>query len=49
MVTMLSAGDLGFGILLGFSLTIPPGPMNALIAARSVHSLRPVRSLAWER
>jgi threonine/homoserine/homoserine lactone efflux protein len=31
---------LAFGIVLGFSLTIPPGPMNALIAARSVVSLR---------
>jgi threonine/homoserine/homoserine lactone efflux protein len=39
-VTMLAVDDLGFGILLGFSLTIPPGPMNALIAARSVRSLR---------
>jgi threonine/homoserine/homoserine lactone efflux protein len=29
-----------FGLALGFSLTIPPGPMNALIAARSVVSLR---------
>jgi threonine/homoserine/homoserine lactone efflux protein len=28
------------GLALGFSLTIPPGPMNALIAARSVRSLR---------
>ncbi len=25
----------GFGLLLGFSLVVPPGPMNALIAARS--------------
>jgi threonine/homoserine/homoserine lactone efflux protein len=31
---------LGVGLLLGFSLTIPPGPMNALIAARSVRSFR---------
>jgi threonine/homoserine/homoserine lactone efflux protein len=29
-----------FGLLLGFSLTIPPGPMNALIAAQSVVSMR---------
>lgn len=28
------------GFALGFSLTIPPGPMNALIAARAVRSLR---------
>jgi len=31
---------LAFGLLLGFSLTIPPGPMNALIAAQSVRSMR---------
>jgi threonine/homoserine/homoserine lactone efflux protein len=31
---------LAFGLLLGFSLTIPPGPMNALIAAQSVVSER---------
>jgi threonine/homoserine/homoserine lactone efflux protein len=31
---------LAFGLLLGFSLTIPPGPMNALIAAQSVASVR---------
>jgi len=31
---------LGFGIALGFSLAVPPGPMNALIAARSAGSLR---------
>lgn len=29
-----------FGMALGFSLTIPPGPMNALIASESVRSLR---------
>jgi len=29
-----------FGIALGFSLTIPPGPMNALIASQTVRSLR---------
>jgi threonine/homoserine/homoserine lactone efflux protein len=28
------------GLALGFSLTIPPGPMNALIAHRSMRSLR---------
>lgn len=28
------------GMVLGFSLVIPPGPMNALIAVRSVRSLR---------
>lgn len=32
--------DFGFGILLGFSLTIPPGPMNAFIASQSVRSFR---------
>jgi len=31
---------LGFGLALGFSLTIPPGPMNAFIVARSVRSFR---------
>jgi threonine/homoserine/homoserine lactone efflux protein len=30
--------DLAFGVALGFSLTIPPGPMNLFIAARSVRS-----------
>jgi threonine/homoserine/homoserine lactone efflux protein len=29
-----------FGLVLGFSLTIPPGPMNAFIASQSVGSLR---------
>ncbi|MGI0070610.1 MAG: LysE family translocator [Thermoplasmata archaeon] len=29
-----------FGLALGFSLVIPPGPMNALIASRSVETLR---------
>ena len=29
-----------FGALLGFSLTVPPGPMNALIAARAANSWR---------
>jgi len=32
--------DLAFGLALGFSLTIPPGPMNAFIASRSVRSFR---------
>jgi threonine/homoserine/homoserine lactone efflux protein len=31
--------EVGVGLLLGFSLTVPPGPMNALIASRSVRSL----------
>lgn len=31
---------IGFGCLLGFSLAVPPGPMNALIATRSVASWR---------
>jgi threonine/homoserine/homoserine lactone efflux protein len=37
---MAFAYVLGFGLLLGFSLTIPPGPMNALIASQSVASVR---------
>lgn len=37
-MSILSA--LGFGLVLGFSLTIPPGPMNALMAARAVTSFR---------
>jgi threonine/homoserine/homoserine lactone efflux protein len=32
--------DLGFGLLLGFSLAVPPGPMNAFIASQSVRSFR---------
>lgn len=32
--------DLAFGVLLGFSLAIPPGPMNAFILARAVRSFR---------
>jgi threonine/homoserine/homoserine lactone efflux protein len=32
--------ELLVGLVLGFSLTIPPGPMNAYIAAQSVRSLR---------
>ena len=40
MFSLEIAFAFGFGLALGFSLTIPPGPMNALIAARSVVSLR---------
>ncbi len=40
MVSLEIAFAFVFGLALGFSLTIPPGPMNALIAARSVASLR---------
>ncbi len=29
-----------FGLALGFSLTVPPGPMNALIASRAARSVR---------
>jgi len=32
--------EVAFGLLLGFSLTIPPGPMNAFIAAQAVRSFR---------
>jgi threonine/homoserine/homoserine lactone efflux protein len=32
--------EVGVGLLLGFSLTVPPGPMNAFIASQSVRSLR---------
>ncbi len=32
--------SLVFGMVLGFSLTIPPGPMNALIASETVTSVR---------
>ncbi len=32
--------ELLFGLVLGFSLTIPPGPMNAFIASQAVRSLR---------
>ncbi len=32
--------ELGAGLVLGFSLTIPPGPMNAFIAAETVRSWR---------
>jgi threonine/homoserine/homoserine lactone efflux protein len=31
--------ELALGLALGFSLTIPPGPMNAFIASRAVRSL----------
>ena len=34
------AYELGAGVVLGFSLTIPPGPMNAYIASQSVRSRR---------
>ncbi len=37
----MSAGyEIGVGLLLGFSLTVAPGPMNALIASQSVRSWR---------
>jgi threonine/homoserine/homoserine lactone efflux protein len=32
--------EVGAGLLLGFTLTAPPGPMNALIASQAVRSLR---------
>ncbi len=32
--------ELAFGLVLGFSLTIPPGPMNAFIVSQSVRSFR---------
>jgi threonine/homoserine/homoserine lactone efflux protein len=32
--------EVGVGLLLGFTLTAPPGPMNALIASQAVRSLR---------
>jgi threonine/homoserine/homoserine lactone efflux protein len=35
-----AVGLLLIGVALGFSLTVPPGPMNALIASRSSHSVR---------
>ena len=37
---MAYAYSLLLGLVLGFSLTIPPGPMNALIASQTVRSLR---------
>jgi threonine/homoserine/homoserine lactone efflux protein len=36
----LSVFELAFGLFLGFSLTIPPGPMNAFMASQSVRSFR---------
>lgn len=35
---MAAVNGILFGLALGFSLTIPPGPMNALIASQSVRS-----------
>lgn len=35
---MSAPSELLLGLILGFSLTLPPGPMNALIAAQSVRS-----------
>ena len=32
--------ELAFGLVLGFSLAVPPGPMNAFIAAQAVRSFR---------
>ncbi|HTP54082.1 MAG TPA: LysE family transporter [Thermoplasmata archaeon] len=32
--------NLGFGLALGFSLTVPPGPMNAVIASAAARSSR---------
>jgi len=32
--------ELAFGLVLGFSLTVPPGPMNAFMASQSVRSFR---------
>ena len=37
---MNEAYEVVLGLALGFSLTVPPGPMNALIASRAVRSLR---------
>jgi threonine/homoserine/homoserine lactone efflux protein len=37
---MVAIDELAFGLALGFSLTISPGPMNALIASISVRSPR---------
>jgi threonine/homoserine/homoserine lactone efflux protein len=34
------AYEAGVGLVLGFSLTIPPGPMNALIASQAVRAWR---------
>ncbi len=35
---MTGLAEVAFGLLLGFSLAAPPGPMNALIAARATRS-----------
>jgi len=37
---MSVVADLGFGLVLGCSLAIPPGPMNALIASVAARSYR---------
>ncbi len=37
---MDSLYEVGVGFLLGFTLTAPPGPMNALIASQAVRSFR---------
>jgi threonine/homoserine/homoserine lactone efflux protein len=37
---MTSLYEVGVGLLLGFTLTAPPGPMNVLIASQAVRSLR---------
>ena len=37
---MSAAYEAAFGLALGFSLTVPPGPMNALIASRAARSFR---------
>jgi threonine/homoserine/homoserine lactone efflux protein len=37
---MSSLYEIAVGLLLGFTLTAPPGPMNALIASQAVRSLR---------
>ena len=37
---MTSPYEFAVGLLLGFTLTAPPGPMNALIASQAVRSLR---------
>jgi threonine/homoserine/homoserine lactone efflux protein len=39
-VTSTILFDLAFGLLLGFSLTIPPGPMNVFIVSQAVRSFR---------
>lgn len=36
----MDLGRLAAGVLLGYSLAVPPGPMNALIAAWSLRSFR---------